>query len=62
VLKIGKPWFDEEFRKLLDERREEELEQLQNPIGINIDNLKDKRLAAINHFRNIKLKISETQI
>jgi lipoate-protein ligase A len=39
-LKQHKPWFDEGCSKLLDQRKQAKLQWLQDPVEINVDNLK----------------------
>jgi hypothetical protein len=45
-------WFDEGYSKLLEPRRESELQWLQGPNQINGDNLNNVRRDARRHFRN----------
>jgi hypothetical protein len=54
-LKKHKPWFDEGYSKLLDQRKQAKLQWLQAPSEINGHNLSN-----IRHFRN-KEGISEIQ-
>jgi hypothetical protein len=42
-LKKHKPWFDEGFSELLDQRKQAKLQWLQDPSEINGDNLKNIR-------------------
>jgi hypothetical protein len=53
-LKQHKPWFDEEYSKSLDQRKQSELQWLQDPSEINGDNLKNVRRETGRHFRNKK--------
>jgi hypothetical protein len=53
-LKKHKPWFDKGCSKLLDQRKEAELQWLQDPSEINEDNLSNTRCEANRHFRNEK--------
>jgi hypothetical protein len=60
----AKPWFDEEWSKLLDKRKQAKLQWLQDPREINGDNLNSIRREASKHFKNkkrdyLKDKISE---
>jgi hypothetical protein len=63
-LKNDKPWFDNRCSKLLDQRKEANLQWLQDPSEINGDNLNNVRREASRHFRNkkeyLKNKINET--
>jgi hypothetical protein len=52
-LKKHKPWFDEGCSKLLDQRKQAELQWLQDPSEINGDNLNNVRHKASRYFRNI---------
>jgi uncharacterized protein YaaR (DUF327 family) len=49
-----KPWFDEGFSKLSDQRKQAKLQWLQDPSGINGDNLNNVRCKASRYFRNKK--------
>jgi hypothetical protein len=51
-LKHNKPWFDDECSKLIDQRKQAELQWLQNPNQINGDNLKNLRCETIGTLRN----------
>jgi hypothetical protein len=53
-LKKHKPWFDEGFSKLLDQRKQAKLQWLQDPSEINGDNLNNIRRETSRHFRNKK--------
>jgi hypothetical protein len=53
-LRKHKPWIYEGCSKLLDQRKQAELEWLQDPSKINGDNLKIVRCEASRHFRNKK--------
>jgi hypothetical protein len=53
-LKKHKPWFDEGYSKLLDQRKEAKLQWLQDPNEINEDNLNNVRREANRRFRNKK--------
>ena len=53
-LKQHKPWFDEECLYFLDERKQAELQWVQNPSQNNVDNLNNVRSEASRHFRNKK--------
>jgi hypothetical protein len=53
-LKKDKPWLDEGCSTLLDQRKEINLEWLQNPSEINGDNMKIIRSEASKYFRNKK--------
>jgi hypothetical protein len=51
-LKKHKPWFDEGCSKLLDQRKQDILQWLQNPSEINGDNLNNIRHETSRRFRN----------
>jgi hypothetical protein len=51
-MKKHKPWFDEGFSKLLDQRKEAKLQWLQGPSEINGDNLNNVRREGSRYFRN----------
>jgi hypothetical protein len=53
-LKQHKPWFDEGCSKLLDQRKQAELQWLQDPSEINGDKLNNVRCEASRHFRKKK--------
>jgi hypothetical protein len=53
-LKKHKPWFDDGFSKLLDQRKQAKLQWLQDPSEINGDNMNNVRCGASRHFRNEK--------
>jgi hypothetical protein len=53
-LKHNKPWFDDECSKLTDQRKQDELQWLQNPNQINGHNLKNLRSESSRTFRNKK--------
>jgi alpha/beta superfamily hydrolase len=54
--KENKPWFDKGCSKLLEQRKQDELQWLQNPSEINGDNLNNIRRETSRHFRNKKRK------
>jgi hypothetical protein len=58
-LKKHKPWFDEGFSELLDQRKQAKLQWLQDPSEINGDNLNNVRCLAGRHFRNKKREYLE---
>jgi hypothetical protein len=51
-LKKHKPYFDEGCSELLDQRKQDKLQWLQNPSEINEDNLNNIRREASRHFGN----------
>jgi hypothetical protein len=51
-MKKHKPWFGERFSKLLNDGKQDTLQQLQDPSEINADNLNNVKLKASKHFRN----------
>jgi DNA repair ATPase RecN len=50
-LQQHKPWFDDECSKLIDRRKQAELQWLQNPSQVNGDNMDNVRRDAIRTFR-----------
>jgi hypothetical protein len=50
-LKKHKPWFDEGYSQLLDQRKEAKLQWLQDPSEINGDNLNNVQHEASRYFR-----------
>jgi hypothetical protein len=50
--KKQKPWFDERSSKLIDQRKQVKLWQLQNPSKVNVNNLKSAIFEASRHVRN----------
>jgi hypothetical protein len=52
--KSYKPWFYGECSKLVNQRKETKLQQLQDPSEVNEDNLSNVRQEARRHFRNNK--------
>jgi hypothetical protein len=60
-LRKHKPWFEEGCSKLLDQRKEAELQWLQDPSEINGDNLNNVRREAsrYTYFRNKKREYLE---
>jgi hypothetical protein len=61
-LKKHKPWFDEGCSKLLDQRKEDKLQWLQDPSEINGDNLNNVRREASRYFRNKKKEYLKDRI
>jgi hypothetical protein len=66
-LKHNKPWFDNKCSKLIDQRKQAELQWLQNPSQIYGDNLQNLRRETSRTFRNkrreyLKGKINELEI
>jgi hypothetical protein len=61
-LKKHKPWFDEGCSKLLDQRKESELQWLQAPSEINGDNLNNVRRESSIYFRNKKREYVKDKI
>jgi hypothetical protein len=52
--KKNKSWFDEGCSKLLDQRKQDKLQWLQDPSEINGDNLNHLMCETSRHFRNKK--------
>jgi hypothetical protein len=62
-----KPWFNEEYLKLVDRRKNAKLQWLQDPSVVNADNLHNVRREASRHFRNknreyLKDKMNDTEL
>jgi len=53
-LKQNKQLFDEEFLRLLDERKQAKMQWVQDPRQSNADNLNNVRREASRYFRNKK--------
>jgi hypothetical protein len=53
-LKLNKLWFDDECSKLIDQRKQDKLQFLQNRSQINGDNLQNLRYETSRTFRNKK--------
>jgi hypothetical protein len=56
-LKKNKPWFDEGWSKLLEERKQAKLQWLQNPSEVNGDNLNNARREKSRNFRNKRANV-----
>jgi hypothetical protein len=61
-LKKYKPWFDEECSNLLYERKQANLQWLQDPREINGDNLNNIRHGISRRFRNKKREYLKEKI
>jgi hypothetical protein len=61
-LKKLKPWFEEECTKLLDRKKQAELQWLQDPREMKGDNLNNARREASRYFRNKKRKYLKDKI
>jgi hypothetical protein len=59
--KKHKPWFHEGCSKLLDQRRQANLQWLQDPAERNRDNINNVRREANRHFRNKKREYLKKQ-
>jgi hypothetical protein len=57
-----KHWFDKGCSKLLNQRKQDKLQWLQNPGGTNEDNLNSLRHEASRHFRNKKCEYLKDKI
>jgi hypothetical protein len=65
--KSYKTWFNEECLKLVDRRKQANLQWLQDPSVVNEDNLRNIRREASRHFRDkkreyLKDKINEIEL
>jgi hypothetical protein len=56
------PWFDEGCSEMLDQRKQDKLQWLQNPVKINGDNLNSITCEASKKFRNIKMEYQKGKI
>jgi hypothetical protein len=53
-MKKHKPWFNEGYSEILDQRKQAKLQWLQEPSEINGDNLNNVTCEASKHFRKEK--------
>jgi hypothetical protein len=60
--KHHKPRFDEESSKFVDQRKQAELQWLQDPCEVNKGNLSNVRWGANRHFRNKKWEYLKEKI
>jgi hypothetical protein len=60
--KHRKPWFNEECSKLVDQRKQDKLQWLQDPSEANEGNLSDVKQEASRHFRNRKREYLKDKI
>jgi hypothetical protein len=65
-MKLHKPWFDEEYSELLEQRKQAKLQWFQNWTQTNGDNLNNVRYEISRIFRNkkreyLKEKINEVE-
>jgi hypothetical protein len=51
--KLHRPWFDDECSEFLDQRKQAQMQQLQDPNHSNVDNPNSASLEASEHFSNI---------
>jgi hypothetical protein len=61
-LKKHKPWFNEGFSELLDLRKQDKLQWLQDPSEINGDNQNNIKPEARRHFRTKKREYLKDKI
>jgi hypothetical protein len=61
-LKKHMPWFDKKCSELLEQRKQANLQLLQDPGKINGDNLNNVRREASRHFRNKKREYLKDKI
>jgi hypothetical protein len=61
-LKKHKPWFDEGYPELLDQRKQAKYQWLQDPSEINEDNLNSVRREASSCFRNKKRECMKDKV
>jgi hypothetical protein len=61
-LKKHKPWFEESYSKLSDQRKKTELQWLWDPSEINGDNPNNVRCETTRHFRNKKREYLKTKL
>jgi hypothetical protein len=62
VFRQHKPWFDNGCSELLDQRKEANLQWLQDPSEINGENLNNVRREANRHFGNKKREYPKDKI
>jgi hypothetical protein len=60
--KSYKTWFDKEYLKLVDRRKQAKLQWLQDPSEMNEDNFSNVRREASRHFRNKKREYLKEKI
>jgi hypothetical protein len=58
-LKQHKPWIDDQCSKLLDQRKQDKLEWLQNPSQTNGDKLNNERCETSKTFRKMREYLKE---
>ena len=61
-MKLHKPWLDEECLCFLDQRKQAQMQWLQDPNQSNVDNINNARREASRHFRNKKKGYLKTKI
>jgi hypothetical protein len=61
-LKKHKPWFQEGYSEILDQKKQAKLQWLQDPSKINGDNLNNIRHETSRHFRNKKREYLKDKI
>jgi hypothetical protein len=61
-LQQHKPWFDDECSKLIDTRKQDKLQWLQNPSQVNGDNMDNVKREASRTFRTIKREYLKNKI
>jgi hypothetical protein len=61
-LQQHKPWFHAECSKLIDRRKQAELQWLQNPSQVNEDNMDNVRREASRTFRTKKREYLKTKL
>jgi len=62
VLKQHKPWFDEEYVRCLNQRKQNKTQWLQNPNQSRVDNITNVTREALRNFRNKKKDNLEPKI
>jgi hypothetical protein len=65
-MKQHKPWFDEAYLGILDQRKQAKMQWIQDSSQSNVDNMNNVRRDASRHFRNkkkayLKAKIEELE-
>ena len=61
-LKQHKPWFEEECFHFLDQRKQANVQWVQNPNQSNVGNLNKVKRKASRHFRNKKMEYPRAKI
>jgi len=55
-----KPWFDEEYLGILDQRKRAKIQWMQDPSQSNVDNLNNVQIMKLADISGTKRRISES--